>query len=106
MPRAVTLTQVAIDLLNLAATRQPDEQVYFSEARGIWQPNTWLLQRCWRVLAEAGYTNEALSVADLMRRRQPLAPLQALHLLAQKLDQQPHLAPMLKLAPDQTSHQQ
>lgn len=98
MPRSVTLTQVAIDLLNVAATRQPDEQVYFSEARGIWQPNTWLLQRCWRVLAEAGYTNEALSVADLMRRRQPLAPLQALHLLAQKLDEQPHLTPFVEEA--------
>lgn len=96
MSQPVTLTQVAIDLLNVAATRQPDERVYFSEARGIWQPNTWLLQRCWHTLARAGYAAEALTVADLARGRQALAPLQALHQLAQQCAHHPHLTPFLE----------
>jgi hypothetical protein len=35
------------------------------EERSVYQPDTWLIQRCWEVLADAGAVQEALAVARL-----------------------------------------
>jgi hypothetical protein len=79
-----SLAQIAGDLLQHAATIPPDDATLVIEERNIWQPESWLIQRCWEALADAGAATEALTVAQLSVTRQPLALFQALHRLARQ----------------------
>lgn len=90
-----TLVERALATLHQAAQVQLDEQTILIEERNVWQPNSWLIQRCWETLADAGAASEALTVARLLERRQPLAPLQALYRTAHQLRQTPALGPLL-----------
>lgn len=75
----LSLVQQALAALRQAAQTPADEQTMLIEERNVWQPNSWLIQRCWETLADGGAGAEALQVARLLERRQPLAPLQALY---------------------------
>lgn len=90
-----TLVERALATLHQAAQIQLDEQTILIEERNVWQPNSWLIQRCWETLADAGAASEALTVARLLERRQPLAPLQALYRTAHQIRQTPALGPLL-----------
>lgn len=90
-----TLVERALAALRQAAQVQLDEQTVLIEERNVWQPTSWLLQRCWETLADAGAANEALTVARLLEGRQPLAPLQALYRTAPQVQQTPALGPLL-----------
>lgn len=79
------LVRHALRALRQAAQVQTDEQRTLIEERNVWQPTSWLIQRCWEMLAESGVGDEALQVARLLETRQPLAPLQALYQTARQL---------------------
>ena len=79
------LVQSAIKALASAVTVQRDEKTLFIEERSVWEPTSWLVQCCWETLAKAGAGDETLVVAHNAALRQPLAPLQALHRLAQQV---------------------
>lgn len=74
-----------------AATAQPTDKALLVEERSVWQPGSWLIQRCWEALADVGAGEEALVVAALAQARQPLAPVQALHRLARQVVGRPLL---------------
>jgi hypothetical protein len=86
-----SLLPQAIAALNAANTTPADQSVLVEE-RNVWQPGSWLIQRCWEILADLGAGEEALAIARLTQRRQPLAPLQALHRIARQADRRPLLA--------------
>lgn len=92
---AATLVERALATLQQAAQVQLDEQTILIEERNVWQPNSWLLQRCWETLVDGGAASEALTVARLLEQRQPLAPLQALYRVAHQLYQTPALGPLI-----------
>ncbi|MBX3014007.1 MAG: hypothetical protein KF832_20980 [Caldilineaceae bacterium] len=81
---SLVLTEQALQALRQAAQVQTDEQTTQIEERNVWQPNSWLIQRCWEMLADQGANLEALQVARLLEARQPLAPLQALYRIASR----------------------
>lgn len=91
MTSLVSLAHFAIESLHSAATVQPDDAVRITEARGVWQPDSWLIHRCWQVLAEAGAANDALTIASMAEMRHPLAPFHALYTLAKQADSNPQL---------------
>jgi len=93
-----SLVPQALAALRRAALAPVDEQSALVEERNVWQPNSWLIQRCWETLADAGAGAEALQVAQLLETRQPLAPLQALYRTAQGAAQNPWVAPLLHQA--------
>lgn len=78
------LMQHVLTALRQAAQTPTDEQTTLVEERNVWQPNSWLIQRCWETLADAGAGEEALQVARLLETRQPLAPLQAIYRTARQ----------------------
>lgn len=84
MTSAVSLAQFAIESLHAAATVRPEGGLRITEARGVWQPDSWIIQRCWQVLAEAGSGVDAMTVASLAAMRHPLAPARALYTLAKQ----------------------
>lgn len=84
MTSSVSLAQFAIESLHAAATVQPEDATRITEARGVWQPDSWIIHRCWQVLADAGMVNEALTVASLAEMRHPLALFHALHTLVRQ----------------------
>ncbi len=88
---AVSLAQAAIDLLHAAAGVTPDDPDATVEERNIWQPDFWLMQRCWQALADLGAGDEAMAVAALLELRHPLAPAQALYRVAQQTERFPAL---------------
>lgn len=92
MTSAVSLTQFAIESLHAAATVRPEDSARITEARGVWQPDSWIIQRCWQVLAEAGNAVDAMAVASLAAMRHPLAPSHALYTLAKLRYTNPKLA--------------
>ncbi|MEZ4664301.1 MAG: hypothetical protein R2911_42765 [Caldilineaceae bacterium] len=96
MPQFDSLTQAAIESLHFAAAAKTDGAAQLAEARSVWQPDTWLLQRCWQMLAEAGCGVQALSVAALAEARQPLAPIHALLKVAQQAPDHPELIPLIE----------
>ncbi len=96
-PAPPALAQQAIQALAKAAMVQPGDTTKLVEERNVWQPNSWLIQRCWEVLVDAGAGEEALQVARLAQMRHPLAPLQALHRIAQQVAQRPQLAQLVRL---------
>jgi hypothetical protein len=83
------LVQQAVAALHIAQTVKSSTLV---EERSVWQPGSWLISRLWEALADAGAGHEALTVAALTHSRQPLAPLHALHRLAQQVHVRPLLA--------------
>jgi len=90
--QVASLAQAAVDLLHAASGVTPEDPDVTVEERSIWQPDFWLMQRCWQALADLGAGDEALAVAALLELRHPLAPVQALHRVAQ----QAHRFPALK----------
>lgn len=72
------------------------------EERSVFQPDTWLVQRCWEVLADAGAVREALTVAHLNMLRQPLAVHQCLYRLSRQIDRHWGLAQAVAQALGQT----
>lgn len=81
-----------------------DEQSALVEERNVWQPNSWLIQRCWETLADAGAGEEAIKVARLLEIRQPLAPLQALYRTARQREQNPAVIPLLRQELERWQH--
>lgn len=96
MPQFDSLAQAAIESLHVAATVKTDNTGQLAEARSVWQPDSWLLQRCWQTLAEAGCGVQALAVAALAEARQPLAPIHALLKVAQQAHSHSALAPLVE----------
>ena len=94
---AASLTQIALDCLRRAALTQPETNGVFVEERNVWQPDSWLLQRCWEALADGGAAAQALDIARLAEERQPLAPIQALHRIAGQIEDRPQLATAVAL---------
>lgn len=92
-PQLSPLLQAAKGALNAASAVRATEHSHFVEERNVWQPGSWLLQRCWETLAEIGVADEALAVARLAESRHPLAPLQALYRLARQARQRTQLSP-------------
>ncbi|MDQ3249975.1 MAG: hypothetical protein M3Q45_12315, partial [Chloroflexota bacterium] len=90
------LVQSAIDALRKAATAPPDDKALLLEERSVWEPASWLIQCCWQALAAGGAGDETIVVAGLAAARHPLAPLQALHRLAQHADQRPALRALVR----------
>ena len=80
-----TIVQNALDTLYQSSTVILDEKTYFHEERNVWGPDTWLLKCCWESLADAGYADEALTVAPLSEIRQPLVMWQALEKLSKPI---------------------
>ena len=73
----------AIDALRKAITTQPTDTLVVEE-RSVWQPDSWLIQRCWQELADAGCSREALATANLASERYPLAPIQTIQRLCSR----------------------
>jgi hypothetical protein len=82
--------------LNAATAVLPADRSPRVEERNVWQPGSWLIQRCWQMLADAGAVEDALAVARLTALRHPLAPLQALHRVAKQSAQQPALVSLVQ----------
>lgn len=78
----------AIQALQTALDRHPAPSESLREERSIRQPDSWLAERCWTVLAQAGATEGALVLASLMAHRQPLAVPKALLALAERAEAQ------------------
>lgn len=77
-----SLAARAIEFLHIAANAEPDETGSATEGRGIWQPDSWLMQRSWQELADQGAGDEAMAVAAMQEMRNPLATVQALYRLS------------------------
>lgn len=90
-----SLIQQAIAALNQASAVTPADGRALVEERNVWQPGSWLIQRCWEALADIGAAEAALSVARLAETRHPLAPIQALHRVAHHAHTHPLLLPLL-----------
>lgn len=88
LPPAPAASLVDAAIAALAQARRPavEGESAAGEERSVFQPDTWLIQRCWEVLADAGAVQEALTVARLNAARQPLAILQCLHRLSRQID--------------------
>ncbi len=82
----LTPVDSAIAALLQALRPAADGATAVGEERSVYQPDTWLIQRCWEVLADAGAVQEALAVARLNALRQPLAIHQCLHRLSRQID--------------------
>ncbi len=78
------LGQQAIRALHAALEHQGGSAALLREERSIRQPDSWLVERCWSVLARSGATEAALVLASLISHRQPLAVPQALCTLAEQ----------------------
>lgn len=91
-----SLIQQVIAAFNQASAATPpaDGRVLVEE-RNVWQPGSWLIQRCWEALADIGAGDEALAVARLAETRHPLAPVQALHRVARQAHLHPLLIPLV-----------
>lgn len=101
---APPLAQLALRTLTAASAVAPDEAALLVEERNIWQPESWLVQRCWETLADAGVGREVLEVAVLIADRQPLAPLQALQRMAGQVARQPALLPLVQYELERWAH--
>lgn len=93
----VSLAERAMVCLQQAAQVE-QESPDLAEERAIWQPDSWLIQRIWQVLADGGAGNEALIVAGLMRERVVSARGQVLYRLAQQVTERPALADVVRRA--------
>ncbi len=73
----VPLARIALENLKHAVAQPPPE-----EERHVRQPDSWLLRRCWQVLADAGEGSAALRIVPLIEWRYPQARYETLHRLA------------------------
>lgn len=89
------LVQSALERLIAAAKNRQDAPLQIEE-RAVYQPDSWLLQKCWEALADAGAGTEALTVAHMAALRQPLAPVQALYRLSRQIDRKLGLANLIR----------
>lgn len=101
---APPLAQLALRALTAASAVARDEAALLVEERNIWQPESWLVQRCWEILADAGVGREVFAVAVLIADRQPLAPLQALQRMAGQVTRQPALLPLVQYELERWAH--
>jgi hypothetical protein len=85
-PAAQPLARAATEALTAAAAAQTQDTLIVDE-RAVFRPDSWLLQCCWQRLADSGQFAQALHVAQLAARRQPLAPIHCLHRLSKQIDQ-------------------
>lgn len=88
------LVQHALELLSAAATNRQGASFQIEE-RAVYQPDSWLLQKCWEALADAGAGPEALTVARMAAPRQPLAPIQVLYRLSRQIERKLGLANLI-----------
>lgn len=93
----LSLAQLAIESLHKAAQTAVSGGIAASADQTIWQPNSWLLQRCWQTLADTGASGEALAVASLAAPRRPLAPFRALYRVAKQTGSQPDLSHIIEV---------
>ncbi|MCB0135739.1 MAG: hypothetical protein KDD75_11590, partial [Caldilineaceae bacterium] len=91
-PERSTLVQAALEALTIATQRQGEEGQPAPFERAVFRPDSWLIQKCWETLADAGAPSAALAVAQMAGSRQPLAPVQALYRLSAGIDKQIGLA--------------
>ena len=84
---APVLSLRAIQALQAALDQQRVAPSLLREERSIRQPDSWLVERCWVSLAQAGATEAALVLASLISPRQPLAVPKALLTLADQASQ-------------------
>ena len=92
MPERSTLVQAALEALTIATQRQGEDGQPIALERAVFRPDSWLIQKCWETLADAGAPAAALAVAQLAGSRQPLAPVQALFRLTASIDKHMGLA--------------
>lgn len=90
--------------LNAATAVAPVGPAVRVEERSVWQPGSWLIQRCWETLADLGAGAEALAVARLTETRHPVAVLQALHRVSRQVPTEAHLAPLVSAELDRLRH--
>ncbi len=88
------LTEEALTVIRRAAAGNGNE-LQPARARSIWQPDTWLIRRCWETLADGGEIEAALAVARQAGSRHPLAPVQALLRMSAQVGARPQLATRL-----------
>jgi len=98
------LIQAALAALHAGTTVILSEQALLVEERNTWQPESWLLQRCGETLADAGLGSEALTIANQLVARRPLARLQTLYRLAHQLAEKPALGPLIQHELQQWHH--
>jgi hypothetical protein len=104
-PAATTgtpLADAALGAIRRAAVGEGGE-LEPARARNIWQPDTWLIRRCWETLADAGEAEAALAVARRAAERHALAPMQALLRMSNQVPAVPALA--TRLARELQAHQ-
>ncbi len=101
---APPLAQLALRTLSIASAVPLDEGALLVEERNIWQPESWLVQRCWETLADGGAGREVFDIAALLATRQPLAPLQALQRLARQVPSRPALLPLVQHELERWAH--
>lgn len=81
-----SLTALAVRTLTHALASPGGMEALLKEERSIRQPDSWLVEQCWRTLAETGQADSALVLASLVTPRQPLAMAQTFLALAQAPD--------------------
>ncbi len=77
------LTTLAVRTLTHALASPGGMEALLKEERSIRQPDSWLVEQCWRTLAETGQADSALVLASLVTPRQPLAVAETFLALAQ-----------------------
>lgn len=63
--------------------------------RQVRQPDSWLLRHCWQALAASGTPESTLAVIGLARENAPLSLFLALPVLADRVEKESDLAPVL-----------
>lgn len=82
----------AIYALQRALAQLAGSTAILKEERSIRQPDSWLVERCWRTLAQTGHAEAALVLASLIAPRQPLAVPTALMILAEQAHTSLHIS--------------
>lgn len=77
------LAALAVRTLTHALASPGGTEALLKEERSIRQPDSWLVEQCWRTLAETGEADSALVLASLVAPRQPLAVAETFLALAQ-----------------------
>jgi hypothetical protein len=89
------LVQLALETL-LAAENRGQEETQQIEERAVYRPDSWLIQKCWEALADAGAGQETLAGARIAAARHPLTHVQALYRLSRQIDHKLGLANLIR----------
>jgi hypothetical protein len=89
------LVQRSLEMLLSAESRAQEGGLQIEE-RAVYRPDSWLIQKCWEALADAGAAQETLAVARIAASRQPLTLVQALHRLSRQIDRKLGLANVIR----------